>query len=345
MMIKHIKNIKYSLVALGTAASLLFTGIASAGTLEDVQAHGELRCGVHTGLLGFSHPDEKGEWQGLDVDVCRAVAAAVLGDAKLVKYIPTTAKSRFSTLNAGEVDLLARNTTWTLSRDVGIKLTFVGINFYDGQGFMVRKDLGVNSATELNGATVCIRPGTTTELNLADYFNTNKMSYKPVVFESSSEITQAYNTGRCKVMTTDRSGLLVVKSNMANPDEHMILPEVISKEPLSPAVRHGDDQWADIVRWSLNAMIAAEELGVHSGNVDEMKNSNNPEVLRLLGVEPGYGKILGLQNDWAYRIIKQVGNYGESYNKHVGPDSPFKLDRGYNAPSTKGGLLYSPPFR
>lgn len=337
----------------GTAAVALMTiaGAAQATTLEDVQARGTLNCGVTTGLAGFAAPDDAGVWTGLDVDMCRAVAAAVLGDANAVKYVPTTAKERFTALQSGEVDLLARNTTWTFSRDVQLGFEFAGINYYDGQGFMVRKDLGVTSALELNGASVCVQTGTTTELNMADYFRANNMELNSVVFEKNEEARQAYDEGRCDAYTTDASGLAAERSVLADPSAHIILPEIISKEPLGPLVRHGDNQWGDIVRWTLNSMIIAEEFGVTSENVDEMKSSDNPEVQRLLGVEvveegqSRMGSMLGLSDEWAYNIISQVGNYGESFEANVGVKTPLGLARGLNQLWSKGGLMYAPPMR
>ncbi len=337
----------------GTAAVAIMTlaSAAQATTLEDVQARGTLNCGVTTGLAGFAAPDDAGKWTGLDVDMCRAVAAAVLGDAEAVKYVPTTAKERFTALQSGEVDLLARNTTWTFSRDVQLGFEFVGINYYDGQGFMVRKDLGVSSALELDGASVCVQTGTTTELNLADYFRANNMELNSVVFEKNEEARQAYDEGRCDAYTTDASGLAAERSVLADPSAHIILPEIISKEPLGPLVRHGDNQWGDIVRWTLNSMIIAEEFGVTSENVDEMKSSENPEVQRLLGVEvveegqSRMGSMLGLSDEWAYNIIEQVGNYGESFEANVGVKTPLGLARGLNQLWSKGGLLYAPPMR
>jgi len=334
-----------TLIAAGIGAAMVTT-VAGAGTLDDVRARGELICGVTTGLAGFAAPNDKGEWAGFDVDVCRAVATAVFGDPKKVKFVPTTGKSRFPALQSGEVDMLARNTTWTFDRDVKLGFEFTGINFYDGQGFMVRKDLGVKSALELDGATVCVGTGSTTELNLGDFFRANNMSYTPVVFEKADEIRAGYEANRCDVYTTDRSGLAAQRSQMANPDDHMVLPEVISKEPLGPLVRHGDHNWGDVVRWSLNVMIIAEEKGITSQNADNLKgSSNDPEVLRLLGVEGDYGARLGVSNDFALNIIKQVGNYGESYERNIGPDTPIQLARGVNELWTKGGILYSPPFR
>ncbi|PPB80411.1 general L-amino acid transport system substrate-binding protein [Albidovulum inexpectatum] len=334
-------------VFLGTlAATALLAGFASAGTLEDVKARGELICGVNTGLVGFAAPDANGNWQGFDVDVCRAVAAAVLGDASKVKYVPTTGETRFTALASGEIDLLSRNTTWTFSRDVELKFTFVGVNYYDGQGFMVKKDLGVTSAKELDGATICIQTGTTTELNLADFFKSNNMSYQPVAIQTNAEGEQQYLAGACDAYTTDASGLAATRAAFADPENHVILPEIISKEPLGPVVRQGDDQWADIVRWTLNALIAAEEYGVTSANVDELaKGTQNPEINRLLGAEGNLGEMLGLDKDWAHRAIKAVGNYGEIFAAHIGESTPIGLARGLNAQWTQGGLMYSPPFR
>ena len=317
----------------------------SAGTLEDVKSRGELRCVVSTGINGFAYPDESGKWKGFDIDFCRATAAAVLGSASKIKAVTSTGKTRFTKLNSGEGDVLWRNTTITFSRDVGVKLTFVGVNYYDGQGFMVNKSLGVKSAKELDGASVCIQTGTTTELNLADFFRTNNMSYEAVAIEKNSEARAAYLAGRCDIYTTDASGLAATRATFPSPSDHMILPEIISKEPLGPATRQGDDQWADIVRWVYNATVTAEELGVTSSNVDSMKSSNNPEILRMLGVEGSQGEELGLSKDWAYQIIKQVGNYGEIFERNIGENTPIGLARGLNDLWTRGGLQYSPPFR
>ena len=317
----------------------------SAGTLEDVKSRGELRCVVSTGINGFAYPDESGTWKGFDIDFCRATAAAVLGSASKIKAVTSTGKTRFTKLNSGEGDVLWRNTTITFSRDVGVKLTFVGVNYYDGQGFMVNKSLGVKSAKELDGASVCIQTGTTTELNLADFFRTNNMSYEAVAIEKNSEARAAYLSGRCDIYTTDASGLAATRATFPSPSDHMILPEIISKEPLGPATRQGDDQWADIIRWVYNATVTAEELGVTSSNVDSMKSSNNPEILRMLGVEGSQGEELGLSKDWAYQIIKQVGNYGEIFERNIGENTPIGLSRGLNQLWTKGGLQYSPPFR
>ncbi|MCG8695424.1 MAG: amino acid ABC transporter substrate-binding protein [Minwuiales bacterium] len=331
---------------LAAAAALAVTGSAFAGTLDDVKARGQLICGVTTGLAGFAAPDDRGEWQGFDVDVCRAVAAGVFGDPKKVKFVPTTGQSRFPALQSGEVDMLARNTTWTFDRDVKLGFEFTGINFYDGQGFIVRKSLGIKSALELDGASVCVGTGSTTELNLGDFFTANNMSYTPVVYVTADEIRAGYLANRCDAYTTDRSGLAAQRSVFPNPDDHVVLPEVISKEPLGPLVRHGDHQWGDVVRWSLNVMIIAEEKGLTSANVDEKKAStNDPEVKRLLGIEGEYGARLGLSNDWAYNIIKMVGNYAESYERNIGPSTQIALERGVNALWTNGGILYAPPFR
>ncbi|MGH1331165.1 MAG: amino acid ABC transporter substrate-binding protein [Paracoccaceae bacterium] len=324
----------------------LAAGAASAATLDDVKARGKLNCGVSTGLAGFSAPDANGEWEGFDVDVCRAVAAAIFGDAKAVDFTPLTTQTRFTALSSGEVDLLARNTTWTFSRDVDLKLEFIGVNYYDGQGFMVPKGLGVSSAKELDGATVCIQTGTTTELNLADYFGSNNISYEPVPVETNAESQQQYLAGACDVFTTDASGLAATRATFENPGDHVVLPEIISKEPLGPAVRHGDSEWADIARWTLNAMITAEELGVTSANVAELANgSDNPEVDRLLGTEGNLGEMLGLSADWAKNVIMAVGNYGESFERNIGESTPIGIARGLNGQWKDGGLLYSPPFR
>ena len=315
-------------------------------TLGQVQERGTLNCVVSIGIAGFAYTDEAGDWKGFDVDFCRATAAAVLGDPGAIKAVTSTGKTRFTLLNAGEGDVLWRNTTITFSRDVGVKLRFHGVNYYDGQGFMVRKDLGVSSATELDGASVCIQTGTTTELNLADYFHSNGMKYEAVTIETNDEARQNYLAGRCDVYTTDASGLAATRSTFEDDaPNHIILPEIISKEPLGPATRHGDDQWSDIVTWVLNATVTAEELGVTMANADEMKGSNNPEVLRLLGVEGNQGAELGLSADWAYNIIKAVGNYGEIFERNIGVNTPIGLERGLNALWTDGGLQYSPPFR
>ena len=326
-------------------AALTVAGAASAGTLDDVKSRGVLRCVVSTGIAGFAYPDANGVWKGFDVDFCRATAAAVLGDASKIKAVTSTGKTRFTLLNAGEGDVLWRNTTITFSRDVGVKLRFHGVNYYDGQGFMVKKALGVKSAKELDGASICIQTGTTTELNLADYFHANGMKYEAVTIETNDEARQNYSSGRCDVYTTDASGLSATRSTFSDPENHVVLPEIISKEPLGPATRHGDDQWSDIITWVLNATITAEEKGVTSANVDKMKSSKDPEVLRLLGVEGSQGEELGLSKDWAYNIIKSVGNYGEIFERNIGVNTPLGIARGVNDLWTKGGLQYSPPFR
>lgn len=328
-----------------TAAGLA-AGFASAGTLDDVKAKGFLQCGVSTGLVGFAAPDANGNWGGFDVSICRAVAAAIFGDGDAVKFTPTTGKTRFTALASGEVDVLARNTTWTFSRDVDLKFSFVGVNYYDGQGFMVPKELGVSSAKDLDGATICIQTGTTTELNLADFFRSNNISYEPVPIETNAESQQQYLAGACDVYTTDASGLAATRATFENPDDHVLLPEIISKEPLGPLVRHGDDQWSDIVRWTLNALITAEELGVTSANLAEMaKGTNNPEINRLLGTEGDLGGMLGLSADWAKNVIAVSGNYGEIFGTNIGESTAIGLARGLNAQWTDGGLIYSPPFR
>jgi len=326
-------------------AALALPQAAMSATLQNVQANKALRCGVSTGLPGFSNPDEKGNWQGLDVDVCRAVAAAVLGDANAVKYTPLTAKERFTALQSGEIDILSRNTTWTITRDGSLGLNFAGVNYYDGQGFLVNKELGVQGALELDGAAVCIQAGTTTELNLSDYFRSNGMKFTPITFDSSAETAKGFDAGRCDVLTSDQSQLYALRLQLANPDGAIVLPEVISKEPLGPVVRQGDDEWFNVVKWSLFAMINAEELGVTSENVDSMKESENPDVRRLLGVEGIKGDVLGLSDDWAYNIIKQVGNYGEAFERTVGSGSPLGIARGLNALWNKGGIQYAPPIR
>jgi len=325
----------------------LAAGASAAATLDDVKARGKLNCGVTTGLVGFAAPNANGEWEGFDVGVCRAVAAAVLGDPTAVEFVPTTGKTRFTALASGEVDMLARNTTWTFSRDVDLKFTFIGVNYYDGQGFMVPKELGVTSAKELDGATVCIQTGTTTELNLADFFRVNNISYEPVPIETNAETQQQYVAGACDVFTTDASGLAATRAALEDPSAHVILPEIISKEPLGPLVRHGDDEWADIVRWTLNALIAAEEYGVTSANVEELSSAagDNPEINRILGTEGNLGEMMGLSADWAKNAIMAGGNYGELFEKNIGENTPIGLARGLNAQYKDGGLLYSPPFR
>lgn len=321
-------------------------GTAGAATLDDVKARGVLNCGVTTGVPGFAEPDADGVWQGFDVAVCRAVAAAVLNDPTAVEFVPTTGKTRFTALAAGEIDMLARNTTWTFSRDVDLKFEFTGVNYYDGQGFMVPADLGVASAADLDGATVCIQTGTTTELNLADFFRANGISYEPVPIETGSEAVQLFLAGSCDVYTTDRSALAAQRANFPAPDDYVVLPEVVSKEPLGPLVRHGDHEWGDVVRWTLNALITAEELGVTSANIEELSaGTNNPEINRLLGSEGTLGEMLGLDAEWAKRAIMAGGNYGEVFDGNIGEATNIGLARGLNAQWTDGGLLYSPPFR
>ncbi|MEM8948232.1 MAG: amino acid ABC transporter substrate-binding protein [Pseudomonadota bacterium] len=337
------QKITMTAVALG---ALLATGAAGAATLDDVKAKGHLQCGVSTGLAGFSFTDDAGGWDGFDVDYCRALAAAVFGDREAVKFSPTTGKTRFTALASGEIDVLARNTTWTFSRDNDLKFTFIGVNYYDGQGFMVPAELGVSSATELDGATICIQTGTTTELNLADYFRANGMSYEPVPIETNAEAQQKYLSNACDAYTTDASGLAATRATFEDPAAHVILPEIISKEPLGPVVRHGDNQWGDIARWVLNALVVAEEKGITAENVEDMAaNSEDPEIRRLLGVEGDLGAMVGLESGWAKSAILAGGNYGEIFDRHLGPDTPIALARGLNAQWTDGGILYAPPFR
>jgi general L-amino acid transport system substrate-binding protein len=325
----------------------MVAGMSSAATMDDVKARGSLKCGSNEGLAGFAAPDANGVWDGFDVSLCRAIAAAVLGDPQAVEFVPLTSQTRFTALAAGEVDVLVRNSTWTYSRDTDLKLDFVGTNYYDGQGFMVGKDLGVTSAKDLDGATVCIQTGTTTELNLADFFRVNNITYEPVPVATNAEGQQQYLAGACDVYTTDISGLAATRATFEAPGDHIILPEVVSKEPLGPVVRHGDNDWADIVRWTLNAMIAAEEYGVTSANVMELAAAPtaNPEINRLLGTEGELGAMMGLDNDWAVRVISAVGNYGEVFERNIGEATPVGLARGLNAQWTEGGLLYAPPFR
>ncbi len=346
-MFKLLKQLT-SLVAMVAVLFTFSTGAMAAKkskTLKNTQKTGFVRCGVSQGLPGFSNADAAGNWTGVDVDVCRAVAAAVLGDANKVKFTPLSAKERFTALTSGEIDILSRNTTWTLSRDADIGLTFVGVNFYDGQGFMVRKSSGITSTSQFkNGISACTNIGTTTELNMRDFFNSKGISYEPVAFEKADEVVAAYDSGRCDTYTTDKSGLAAQRTKMSNPDEHIVLPETISKEPLGPVVRQGDAVWEDIVRWSLNTMIEAEEYGINSANADMMKTSENPQIKRLVGSEGELGAALGLDNDWSLRIIKQVGNYGESYKRNIA-DTGILPDRGPNNIWTQGGLLYTPPAR
>ena len=333
-------------VAFAGVATFVASAAQAGPTLDAIKARGQIICGVNTGLGGFSIPDSTGKWTGLDVDVCKAVAAAVFGSADKVKFVPTTAQQRFTAVQTGEVDLLSRNTTWTLTRDTQLGLNFTGVSYYDGQGFMVPKKLGVKSAKELNGATVCVQPGTTTELNLADYFRANSMQFKPVVIENIQEVNAAFFSGRCDVYTTDASGLASIRKNDApkgQSDNYEILPEIISKEPLGPVVRHGDDQWFDIVKWTLNALIEAEEYGITAENADKMAaESKNPGVQRLLGVTPGNGKAIGLDEKWALNAIKAVGNYGEVWTRNI---EPLGLPRGINNLWSKGGIMYAPPIR
>lgn len=332
-------------VALLCAILMSISPVVFAGTLDDVRARGYLIAGVNGSVFGFSMPDEKGVWKGLDVDTAKAIAAAVFGDANKVKFVPLTAVQRLPALQSKEIDVLCRNTTQTLTRETINGLNFVHVNFYDGQGFMVPKKLGIKSAKELNGATVCVLPGTTTELNAADFFKKNNMKWKPVVIEQAAELNKAFFSGRCDVLTSDVSQLAAHRAVAPNPDDYVILPEVISKEPLAPVVRHGDDQWYDIVNWTVMALIQAEEFGITSKNVDEMLKSKDPAIQRFLGVTPGLGKALGLDDKWVYNIIKQVGNYGEIFERNVGPKTPLGLQRGLNALWTQGGLMYAAPFR
>jgi len=329
------------------AATLFAAQAAFAGaTFDAVKARGTVICGVNTGVAGFSAPDSRGNWSGIDVDLCKAIAAAVFGDSSKTKYVSLTAQQRFTALQSGEIDVLVRNTTQTLQRDSALGLNMAGVNFYDGQGFMVAKKLGVKSARELAGATVCVQPGTTTELNLADYFRSNNMAFTPVVIEKVEEVNAAFFGGRCDVLTTDASQLASIRITVASaPDDYVILPERVSKEPLGPLVRHGDDQWFDIVKWTLLAMIEAEELDIGQANVDQMLSSKNPAIQRMLGVSPGFGKSLGLDEKWAYNVFKQVGNYGESFERNLGKKSRIGLERGLNDLWTRGGLMYAIPMR
>lgn len=337
------KNILMSAI-IGAAFAFTANG-ATAQTLNQVKARGLLQCGSNTGLAGFGVPDAQGNWTGFDVDYCRAIAAAIFNDPTKVKFIPLSSKDRFTSLQSGEVDVLVRNTTWTMSRDTSLGFDFGPVSYYDGQGFMVRKKLKINSAMELSGASVCTQQGTTTELNLADFFRANKLKYEVVTFSTSDETIKAYDAGRCDAFTTDASGLYSERLRLTAPDDHMVLPEIISKEPLGPAWRHGDNQWGDIIKWTHYALLNAEELGVTKANVDEMAKSTSPDVRRLLGVEGNFGEALGLTGDWAYRIIKHMGNYGEVFERNVGANSRLKVARGQNALWTKGGLQYAPPIR
>jgi general L-amino acid transport system substrate-binding protein len=328
------------------AAAALVAGSAGAATLDEVKEAGQLKCGVSQGLPGFSHPDDSGAWTGLDVDYCRALAAAVLGDAEAVQFVPLSAKDRFTALSSGEIDVLSRNTTWTITRDTDLGITFTGVSYYDGQGLMVPAGLGVTSALELDGATICTNTGTTTELNITDYFRQHDMEFQLVALENSDEVVAAYDSGRCDVFTTDRSGLAAERLKLSDPDAHVVLPETISKEPLGPSVRADDKQWERISRWVLNALIEAEEYGITSENIDEMMSAEKPAVQRILGVgDNNYGALLGLEQDWAANAIRAVGNYGEIYERNVGVNTPLKLDRGVNELWTNGGLMYAPPLR
>lgn len=330
----------------GAALAVAATAVsAQTTTLAQVKARGMVNCGSNPGLAGFGVPDGQGKWAGLDVDFCQAVAAAIFNDPAKVKFIPLSAKDRFTALQSGEIDVLARNSTWTMSRDTSLGLNFGPVNYYDGQALMVRKKLGVASAKQLGGASVCTQQGTTTELNLADFFRANNLKYEVVTFATADETVKAYDAGRCDAFTTDASGLYAERLKLAAPDDHVVLPEIISKEPLGPIVRHGDDQWFDLVKWTHYAMINAEELGVTKANADDMKKSDNPEIKRLLGSEGKFGEAIGVSNDWAYQIVKHVGNYGESFERNVGMGSRLKIARGQNALWTKGGLQYAPPVR
>lgn len=341
------KQVKFPLALLAAALTLgSATQVQAGATLDAVKKKGFVQCGISDGLPGFSYADAKGKYVGLDVDVCRAVAAAVFGDAEKVKYSPLTAKERFTALQSGEVDILSRNTTWTSSRDAAMGLNFTGVTYYDGQGFLVNKKLGVASARELDGATVCIQAGTTTELNLADYFRAHNLKFTPITYDTSDESAKSLESGRCDVLTSDQSQLYAQRIKLAAPDDYVVLPEVISKEPLGPAVRQGDEEWFDVVRWTLYAQLNAEELGVSSANVEELtKSTKNPDIARLLGVEGEYGKDLKLNKDWVVQIVKQVGNYGEIFDRNVGVSSELKIERGLNALWNKGGLQYAPPVR
>ncbi|MEZ8194809.1 amino acid ABC transporter substrate-binding protein [Vibrio cortegadensis] len=332
-------------VVAASSAMMATSASAADSALEKVKSQGYLTCGVSTGLPGFSNPNSKGEWEGIDVEYCQALAAAVLGDKTKVKYVPLTAKERFTALQSGEIDVLSRNTTWTLHRDTALGLNFVGVNYYDGQGFMVKKDLGLTSAKELDGASVCVQSGTTTELNLADYFRNSGMSYKPVVFDTAAQTSKGFDAGRCDVLTTDQSGLYALRLNLKDPSSAQVLPEIISKEPLGPVVRQDDDKWFNVAKWTLSAMINAEEYGISSKNADQMLKSKDPNIKRILGVDGPKGKGLGIRDDWGYQVIKQVGNYGESFERTVGTGSPLAISRGVNALWNAGGFMYAPPIR
>ncbi len=336
---------KTTLLTAAITCAALATSAAHAGTLDDIKKRGELRCGVTQALAGFSVADDKGRWTGLDVDYCRALASAIFHDPGKVTFRPTSSKERFTVLQSGEIDVLARVTTWTTSRDVDMPFDFIGVNYYDGQGFMVRKDLGIKSVKDLSGASICTNTGTSTETNMADYFKANGLEYKPVIFEKSEEVKSAYDAGRCDAYSSDVSGLYVQRKLLANPDAHDILPEVISKEPLGPLVRQEDPAFKDLAAWTHHCMVNAEEYGVTQANVDEMKNSNNPNIRRLLGVEANGADKLGVGQDFCYHIVKNIGNYGEAYDRNVGKDSPLGIERGLNRLWNQGGIMFAPPLR
>lgn len=340
----HNKN-KLLLSATTLLTITLTSGVQADETLDNVKQNGQLVCGVSTGLPGFSAPDDQGNWQGIDVDVCRGIAAAIFGDPTKVQFVPLNAKERLTALQSGEIDVLSRNTTWTATRDTTLGLNFTGTTYYDGIGFLVNKDLGLSSALELSGASICVQSGTTTELNVADYFRANDMAFEAVVFDTSDQTVGGFEAGRCDVLTSDTSQLYALRIKLADPEGAEVLPEVISKEPLGPVVRQGDDEWFNIVKWSLFAMFNAEEMGINSQNVDEMKNSEKPNVARFMGTSGDYGKAMGLSSDWAYNIIKHVGNYAEIFDANIGKDSPLKIERGLNALWTDGGIHYAPPIR
>lgn len=336
---------KTTLLTAAITCAALATSAAHAGTLDDIKKRGELRCGVTQALAGFSVADDKGRWTGLDVDYCRALASAIFHDPEKVTFRPTSSKERFTVLQSGEIDVLARVTTWTTSRDVDMPFDFIGVNYYDGQGFMVRKDLGIKSVKDLSGASICTNTGTSTETNMADYFKANGLEYKPVIFEKSEEVKSAYDAGRCDAYSSDVSGLYVQRKLLANPDAHDILPEVISKEPLGPLVRQEDPAFKDLAAWTHHCMVNAEEYGVTQANVDEMKNSSNPNIRRLLGVEANGAEKLGVGQDFCYHIVKNTGNYGEAYDRNVGKDSPLGIERGLNRLWNQGGIMFAPPLR
>lgn len=337
---------KFLLALAAGAAALVISAQAQAGeTFDAVKQRGSFKCGQGTGTPGFGFADDNGQWQGLNAVLCRAFAAAIFNDPTKVEFVSLTAQQRFAALQTGEVDVIAGNTTFTLTRDGKLSLSFAPPFFYDGQAMMVRKDLGVSSSKELDGATICLQPGTTTELNITDYFRANDMKFTPVVIENVAEVRSAFFSGRCDVYTTDGSLLAGARVAAENPDDYVILPERISKEPLAAMVRHGDDQWYDAIRWSIYALIQAEEFGITQANVDTFLTSDDPSIRRFLGAEPGLGEALGLDDKFAYNIIKAVGNYGENYDKWVGPNSPLKLERGLNNLWTNGGLMYAAPFR